>query len=215
MEDLKSHLKDISEIRTLMERSTKFLSLSGLSGVSAGICALVGAGVAWNWLTARGWHADEAFSAGTYLYALRGLEWDFVQFFFLDAGLTLVLALATAMFFSLRMARKKGLPIWNKTALNLGINMAIPLVAGGLLCLIQLYHGVFGWIASTTLLFYGMALLNASKYTLPEIRWLGVSEIALGLACAFLPGYGLHFWAIGFGLLHIVYGIVMYMRYER
>lgn len=215
MEDLKTHLKDISEIRTMMERSTKFISLSGLSGVSAGICALIGAGFAWSWLSARGWESGEPFHAGEYLYAMRGVEWDFVKFFVLNAGLTLVASLGLAMLFSVRLAKKRNLPIWNKTALNLGISIMIPLVAGGLLCLIQLWHGVYGWVASTTLIFYAMALLNASKFTLPEIRWLGISELVLGLACALMPGYGLHFWALGFGLLHILYGIIMYVRYER
>jgi hypothetical protein len=94
------------------------------------------------------------------------------------------------------------------------INLSIPLVAGGLYCLILLNYGWFGMIAPTTLIFYGLALLNASKYTLEEIRWLGISEIVLGLIGCFFIGYGITLWVLGFGILHIIYGLVMYVRYE-
>ena len=204
MDEIKDHLKDISEIRGLMERSSKFLSLSGLSGVSAGICALIGAAIAWSKL------------GGYYIPGLRGeLSLDFMLFFLLDAGIVLVAALGTAIFFSTRMARKKGYPVWNGTARQMILSMMIPLGAGGVFALIQLSHGVFGWLAATTLIFYGLALLNGSKYTLPEIRLLGLSEIFLGLICAYFIGYGFIFWILGFGVLHIVYGIVMYLKYEK
>jgi hypothetical protein len=44
---------------------------------------------------------------------------------------------------------------------------------------------------------------------------LGICEIGLGLIASIYMGYGLLFWAVGFGVLHIIYGIVMYMKYER
>jgi len=68
-------------------------------------------------------------------------------------------------------------------------------------------------VAPLTLIFYGLALVNASKYTLSEIRSFGIAEIVLGLIAMAFIGYGLLFWAIGFGLLHIIYGIIMHVRY--
>ena len=156
-----------------------------------------------------------------------GAQWEYMRsvrpklnmsierFFMLDAGIVLITALLLATFFSLRKARQKDLPIWNKTAQYVMISMAIPLIAGGLFCLIQASQGIYRWISATTLLFYGMALLNASKYTLKEVQLLGLSQMLVGLVCAMLPGYGLYFWALGFGLLHIIYGIVMYLKYDR
>jgi hypothetical protein len=94
-------------------------------------------------------------------------------------------------------------------------NLLVPLAAGGVFCIALLYHGIIYLIAPATLLFYGLALLNASKYTLSEIRWLGITEMLLGLTASIIPGYGLLVWAIGFGILHIIYGMVMYLRYER
>ncbi|HMI66070.1 MAG TPA: hypothetical protein VK517_08550, partial [Cyclobacteriaceae bacterium] len=72
----------------------------------------------------------------------------------------------------------------------------------------------FGIVAPSFLIFYGLALINASPNLYEEIRYLGYSEILLGLLCAVLPNYGLLFWAIGFGLFHILYGAVMYKKYD-
>lgn len=206
MENLREHLRDISEIRTMMENQTKFLSLSGLSGICAGICALIGGGVAW-------WYLGEPL--GLTHSGRIYIDLNTIVFFFLDAGLTLTAALSLALFFSYRMAKKKDLPFMNDTAFKVLVNLAVPLVAGGILATIQVYHGIGQFVPSTTLIFYGLALLNASKYTFPEIRYLGLSELFLGLICAFFWQTGLIFWMVGFGLLHIIYGAVMYYKYER
>ena len=115
----------------------------------------------------------------------------------------------------MRKAKRKGLPVWDSTAKRLLLNLLIPLATGGLFCLVLLYHRQVGMIAPATLIFYGLALLNASKYTLNDIRYLGILEIIIGLIASVYIGYGLLFWAVGFGVLHIVYGIVMYSKYEK
>jgi predicted lysophospholipase L1 biosynthesis ABC-type transport system permease subunit len=209
MEDIKEHLKDIQEIRAMMERNSKFLSLSGLSGVSAGIVALAGAFAAWWYLgkTAR----YEPLGLGAH----PGSPYTIYAFFALDAGLVMLFAVGLAAFFSRRMALKKGLPLWTPTSKLLLLNLLIPLAAGGAFCLVLLMHGSIEFIPACMLLFYGMALLNASKFTLPEIRWLGISELILGLACAVWYMHSIYFWALGFGVAHIIYGAVMYYKYER
>lgn len=206
MEDIKGHLKDIQEIRAMMERNSKFLSLSGLSGISAGLVALGGAVVAW-------WHMGR--SLDVIRIPIKHTRGEIYTFLALDAGLVMVLALGLASFFSMRMAKKKNLPLWTPTSKLLLFHLLIPLVTGGAFCLILFGHGNIALIPSSMLLFYGMALLNASKFTLPEIRYLGVSELLLGLACAAWEGHGLIFWSLGFGIAHIVYGAVMYYKYER
>jgi hypothetical protein len=206
MEDLKEHLKDISEMRAMMERHSKFLSLSGLSGLSAGLCALIGAVAAWFYLGR---------SLDFIRMPVRHTREELLSFLALDAGLVMVTALALATFFSLRMARKKSIPMWTPTGKLLLINLLIPLAVGGVFCLILLWHGVIAFIPASMLLFYGLALLNASKFTLPEMRYLAITELVLGLGCAIWIGHGLVFWAMGFGIAHIVYGGVMYYKYER
>ena len=204
MDDLREHLEDISEIRQLMERHSKFLSLSGLSGISAGICGLLGA-------AAAGYLLYIDFPDRYSRLDVQVLSWKLIGL----AVLVFLAAVGSALFFSIRMAKRKDLPIWNKTAQRTLIDMFIPLLAGGLFCIVQMWHGHYLWISSATLLFYGLALLNASRNTITEIRYLAYCEIALGLLCAVWIGGSLLFWAIGFGLLHIVYGAVMYFKYER
>jgi len=205
-------LETLTEIRSLMERSSRFISLSGLSGVFAGIFALMGTAV-----VAIRYHLsftmEDYYSRATYSSGVPNGE--FFVFLFSVALLVLVASLAVCIFFTTRRARKHNLPIWDRTAQRVVWNMFIPLSAGGVFCLVLLDHGIFTLVAPATLLFYGLALLNTSKYTYPDLRYLALSEISLGLLGCFVVGYGLFFWAIGFGVLHIFYGTRMYQKYER
>ena len=199
MNDIDERLKDISEIRSLMEQSSKFLSLSGLSGVSAGIVGTAAAAVAeWRLNSATGLQGGDAPS-----------------FFFVGSIITLVLALGLAAFFSVRMTKKKGLPVWTPATKSLLINLFIPLAAGGAYCLSLLSLGLPHLIAPAMLIFYGLALMNTSKYTLPEVHYLGLCELCLGLIGSMWTHYGVILWGVGFGLLHIIYGTLMYVKYEK
>ncbi len=207
------HLEALGDIRNMMERSSRFISLSGLTGVMAGIFALAGAGMVYWYLDMMPFEDKRPY----YIAATQSSKWgmDYISFFSLVGAIILFLAVTFGILFTVRKARKKGLPVWDAVTRRLLINLAIPLVAGGIFCFGMLFHGVVGFIAPATLIFYGLALVNASKYTLNDIRYLGYCEIALGLIALFLLGFGLEFWAIGFGILHIVYGVVMYLKYER
>jgi hypothetical protein len=204
-------LHTLSEIRDLMERSSKFLSLSGLSGVFAGIFALIGAGAAHirfktDWLT------DILAPLGTYQGHSRE---DVIEFLLVDGICVLVSSLAVGILLTVRRGRKKGLTVWNGSSKRLLIAMLIPLGTGGIFCLAMLHYGFIWLVFPVTLLFYGLALVNASRFTYPEVFYMGISEIGIGCIALFLTGYSLIFWAIGFGILHIVYGLTMYNRYER
>ncbi|MCB0546357.1 MAG: hypothetical protein KDD19_02160 [Phaeodactylibacter sp.] len=212
-QEYNSHLETLNEIRSLMERSSRFISLSGLSGVAAGIWALLGAAAAYLYLGATPF-------SGRRMYYLEGVQMEnwgmsYITFFIIDGALVLALAVGSGVLFTTRKARRKGQPIWGPLTQRLLINLSLPLLAGGLFCLALFYHGLMGLIAPSTLVFYGLALINASKYTLNDIRYLGIIEAALGLIALFFLGYGLEFWAIGFGLMHILYGTFMFFKYER
>ena len=202
------YIKDITEIRSMMERSTRFLSLTGMSGVMAGIYALIGAYLAYEFFYTRG---------GREFFTTLGGNEISVNFLNLIglAILILVLAIGTAIFFSFRKAGKRGEKLWNSTARRLVINMAIPLVAGGLLILILLSKDLYGLIVPATLIFYGLALANAGKFTFEEMKSLGIIQIFLGLLAAYYMEYSLLFWAFGFGLMHVFYGIYMHLKYEK
>lgn len=124
-------------------------------------------------------------------------------------------AFISSFYLTWRRAKKQGLPLWDHTSRRLAWNMMIPLVAGGCFVLGMLRYDEWRFVAPACLVFYGLALVNASKYTLTDIRYLGYCEIILGLISLFFIGYGLYFWAFGFGVLHIVYGTSMWWKYER
>ncbi|PIQ29688.1 MAG: hypothetical protein COW63_11575 [Bacteroidetes bacterium CG18_big_fil_WC_8_21_14_2_50_41_14] len=199
------YIDDLKLIKEIMNRSSRFISLSGLSGVFAGIYALIGALLVY--LT--------VYSNQNYLqYREAILSSENIIILLVIAVVTLSLSIGTGVFFSKIKAKKDNEKLWNLQAKRLLINLFIPLIAGGILSLILLFKGYIGIIAPLTLIFYGLALVNASKYTLKEIRSLGMVEIVLGLLAAQFIGYGLIFWSIGFGILHIIYGIAMHLKYR-
>jgi len=202
---MNEHLEQLKEIRSMMERSSKFLSLSGLSGISAGICALAGA-----WYAHQKIHID-----GLYLLFDPDVRKEIVPLLLIDAILVLISALISGVFFTVRKTHKQGLSAWNSTSKRLLGTMMVPLLSGGIFCLGMLYHGFFWLCFPATLIFYGIALVNASKYTVHDTFYLGISEIVLGIVSLFLAKWNLIFWAVGFGLLHIIYGVVVYFRYEK
>lgn len=206
------HLEHLAEIRAMMEQSTRFLSLSGLAGVSTGLIALAATAFAWIYLD----YGIQSYAGREELFCdLDAIPRKYTIQLGVAAVLTLIAALGAAAFFSARKARRQGLPVWNRAGALMLAHLAVPLGAGGLFCLVLLHWGICGLIAPVTLIFYGLALLHGSKYTLDEIRWLGLTEIALGLVSALLIRQSLLFWGLGFGVLHIVYGVLMYLRYER
>jgi hypothetical protein len=131
------------------------------------------------------------------------------------AVITFISAFASAFFFTWIKSKKQGIPLWGFASYRLLINVAIPMVAGGIFCIKLIESGNFSLIAPATLIFYGLALLNASKYTYNEIRYLGISILVLGFINCWNTGYGLYFWGFGFGVLHILYGFYMWYAYER
>lgn len=198
---------EIASIKDLMERSSKFISLSGLSGIMAGIYALIGAYIGYKLV----YPVNSNFS-----YRSHYVNEPEVLFKLgLLALVILLLSIITGLWLTLRKARKNNQNVWNLSSKRLLINLAIPLLTGGILVLIMIYRGALGFIAPTCLIFYGLALIAGSHFTYTDVKWLGICEIILGLAAAIVPGYGLIFWTIGFGVLHILYGSIMHFKYDR
>lgn len=201
----KQPLEDLREIRSLMERSTRFISLSGLSGVLAGVWALAGAFV-----------AQKSINEFYYTSANPNDAYNtLVLQLLIIATIVLIGAITSAFFFTYRKAKKDNAKIWTKTSKKLLFNLSIPLLTGGIVVAILIDYHLFAFFAPFTLIFYGLACVNASHNTLTDIRYLGISVILVGLINLLFLGYGLYFWAFGFGIMHIVYGTMMYFKYEK
>lgn len=215
MSDQNHHLDTLKDIKQMMERSSRFISLSGLSGIAAGICALVGA-----WF-AKDVIDNNRYSETTLKHIGRSgdgsmsiADW-MGNALFQIAALTFIAALILAFIFTYLRSKKTNTPIWGSTARRLMVNVTVPMIAGGVYLLKLMENDAYGYIAPGCLIFYGLAVLNASKYTLSETRWLGYAEILLGIISLWNIGYGIYFWALGFGVLHIIYGVFMWWKYER
>ncbi|MBR9914070.1 MAG: hypothetical protein GYB32_04475 [Algicola sp.] len=197
----KNYLEDINEIKNMMNRSSRFISLSGLSGILAGIYALIGAFVAYYLVTnsVRGYLILDGTIFRICVAILIGVA---------------VMSVGTGIYMTTKKAKKNGEKIWDSSSKRLLINFLIPLVTGGLYILIIINQERYGHTAALMLIFYGLALINASKYSLGDIRYLGYTEVILGLICALIPSYGFWFWVLGFGIMHIVYGSIMHFKYD-
>jgi hypothetical protein len=191
-------LEALRDIRKMMKDSSKFLSLSGLSGIIAGIYALAGVYIV-NQLIKS--HPDDGY--------------NLVLSISMISATVLLLAISTAYFLSARKAKKLNQRMFDHTSKKVFWSMAVPLAAGGIFCLSLLYHQLPLMVPSAMLLFYGLALLNGSKYTMSEIKYLGVLQVGVGLVASFIPQQGLLLWAVGFGVLHIIYGSIVWSKYER
>jgi|SRR6056297_66884 len=201
MKESRDYVQDIAEIRSMMERSSKFASLSGWAGILSGVYALTGAFAAYSLFD---FNPDELFYSSPNLPAI-----------ILLAISVLILAIITAVYLSRRKARTKNENIWNATSKRLLIQMVIPLFTGGVFILLLISHGLTGLAAPLMLLFYGLALINAGEFTIPEVKIMGIIQIILGIIGTWFIEYGLILWAVGFGVVHIIYGIYMHFRYER
>jgi hypothetical protein len=199
------YISDLSDIKEMMNRSSRFISLSGLSGVFAGAFALIAVFLVYNKV-----YADQDYSN----YISAGLASESLAYLLIVATVTLLASIGTCVYLTTKETKKRNQSIWDAQVKRLIVNLAIPLITGGLIILILLLKGFIGIAAPLTLIFYGLALVNASKYTLSEIRSLGLIEIGLGLLGVQFIGYGLLFWAVGFGVMHIVYGMMMHVKYK-
>jgi hypothetical protein len=214
MQNNNSTLADLQHIKNMMERSSRFISLSGLSGISAGLCALIGAWVAKPYV-----FGQKDFIINTDAAIAQAIAEDYSiilnTYLFWIAAATFMAAFITAFVFTWLKSKKMGVPIWGFSAKKVMVNVCIPLIVGGIFIFKLLQFGTFGLVAPGCLIFYGLGLVNASKYTLAEIRYLGYAQLVLGIINIFFVGYGLYFWAMGFGIMHILYGAYMWNKYER
>jgi len=208
-------LQELKHIKNMMERSSRFVSLSGISGISAGLCALAGAWFANQKIARYNYEHSPLFNGDRGTYIFRDSSMLLTNQLFVIAILTFIAAFITSFFFTYRRSKKTNSPLWDGTTIRLFWNTVIPLAAGGLFLLRSVQLGHYELITSGCLIFYGLALVNASKYTLGEIRYLGYCELILGSINLWDRGYGLIFWATGFGVLHIIYGIIMWWKNER
>lgn len=198
---------ELAAIKSMMERSTRFLSLSGFSGILAGIYALAASGMAWYWI----YFPNSSWSAGTESLTFKDL---LNRMLMLGLG-TLIAAVGSAYLLSKKKGAGNAQPFWSPASKRFLQSLFLPVALGGFFCFALLHESAFELIPAAMLLFYGIGLVQSAQFTLGEIKNLGITQVILGLLAAFFPEYGLLCWALGFGLFHVIYGTLMYFRHER
>ena len=210
--DNKEVFSTLNEIKDLMERSSRVLTLSGMSAIFVGIYACIAAVVSY-YILGGEWLLSSGLIELPRLNVNSPYRLQLMLFF---AAFLIILCLATAFLFSYRKAKRNNRRFaFDRTAQRLLWNFFIPMAAGGILCLSLIWQQHYGLTSSIMLIFYGIALINASSYTYSNTRYLGYAELLLGLADSFVEGYALLFWTLGFGVFHIIYGFFFYLKYDR
>lgn len=210
--EFKNEIEAIHDIRRIMNRQTRFLSLSGLAGVFAGTYALIGAYAGYHMINVTN-HIDHPHDLSVKERFL--FEPHVMKFILIDALIVLLLSVVTGWFFTWKKAKKENAKIFDKTAKRALYNFAVPLATGGIFCLALLFWKSYVLLAPATLIFYGLAVFQVGKYTFDEVGYMGLIQIGLGLVGIFQPGYGFILWPIGFGVVHILYGIILWNKYDR
>jgi hypothetical protein len=206
MQDVQESISALAEIKRVMQRSERFISLSGWSGIAAGVVGLTGAYYA---------HKKIQHFQQMQIHQADACKSCLAQSLLSTAMAVLAIALFAAFTFTYVKAKKDGVPIWGHTARRLLWHTIMPIGVGGLVVIRLIQIEQYDWIVPMSLLFYGLGLINGSKFTLGTVAYLGYAELALGLIGVWIPEKGLLLWGIGFGILHIIYGIVMWWKFDR
>src|SRR6185295_8318651 len=113
MKEIQEYEKDLASIRSMMERSVKFISLTGLSGILAGLYALAGAIMAYSLLY---------YPEPPYGFEFSFIFEDMVRVkLLLTAGIVLVLSIGTGCILSMGKAKRLNVTIWNSASKQLFI----------------------------------------------------------------------------------------------
>lgn len=210
MENKSHYSEDMRTIRKIMEDSSRFLSLSGLSGIFAGLIALIGTTIACFIILNNGDilyndYLSSSSDAGTRIFRIKLL---------IDASLVLFFAVVISYYFAVKKTKAQGKKIWTQVSRRLLLNLIVPLLSGGIFIIVLIVQDQFQLIIPSMLIFYGLALVNAGKFTYNEVFYLGLAEILTGVLAGFIEGPDIFFWGFGFGVLHIVYGYFMFRKYD-
>jgi len=209
---MSQELEQLREIKSMMEKSSRFISLSGWSGVAAGTCALIGAVLAYPYVdltereTIRG------------IYRRQGYE-SIMDYFFHPltyiAIFTFIAAAISAFIFTYIKSQRQKINIWGKMTRKVAFHFLVPFITGSLFILYLTLRKDFIYVAPLSLIVYGISLFSVYKFTIHETLYLALALIVLGLSNLLFSGYSYIFWITGFGFCHIVYGVYMWYKYDR
>ena len=181
-------LSNLRYIREAMERASAFTSIPGWGGVAVGVTAVIAAIIGNGAQTWRQW-----------LLIWLG-----------EAVIAALIAFVTMV----RKARKANVSFTGGPARRFFVSYLAPVVAGGILTLLLTQRGFFAALAPMWLLLYGVSFVSSGAYSIPVVPVMGVCYMLLGIAACFF-GFAIQnaLMGVGFGGLHLVFGVVIARRY--
>jgi hypothetical protein len=171
-------------IRETMERAGAFTAMPGRGMVAVGLTAIAAVMLGPPHVGARAW----------------------LVFWLAEA--TLALAVGTVAL--VRKTRQQGLPLLSGPARRFLLAFSPPLLVGAVLTVLAVQHGLSSLLPGLWLLLYGTAVLCGGALSVRVVPLMGASFMALGMVALFAPlALGRPLMALGFGGLHVVYGILI------
>jgi hypothetical protein len=175
-------------IRETMESAAEFTAVPGWGGVAMGITALAAAFLAARQATPRAW----------------------VAVWLAEAFVAVAIAAPAAA----TKARRANSSLFSGPGRKFVLSFAPPIVVGGLLTLAMFQLGAVSALPGVWLLLYGTAIVTGGAFSVRAVPIMGLCLMALGGAALFVPAaWGDMFMAAGFGLIHMVFGIWIALRY--
>src|SRR4030095_8408252 len=181
-------MDNLRYIRETMERATAFTAVSGWGGVAIGGTAIVATVIAANQGTFKGWLA---------VWIAEGL-----------------ISLLIAGWSMDRKARAVDMPLMSGPGRKAVFSLSPPLIAGLLLTIVLVRARLTSAIPGTWLLLYGTGVVTGGMFSVPAVPLMGLCFMALGAGALFAPPELANwFMGIGFGGLHLIFGVIIARKY--
>ncbi|HWB87117.1 MAG TPA: hypothetical protein VG675_23440 [Bryobacteraceae bacterium] len=187
--EMQAHALDhLQYIRRTMERAGAFTAVPGLGGIFMGFTALAAA-----WMASR--EATAAARMGVWLSA---------------AAVALLAGIAAAS----RKSRRAGVPLFSGPGRKFVAGFVPPLLAGAVLTVVLFRAELAAFLPGAWLLLYGAGVVSGGAASVRVVPLMGMCFMLLGAAALlFSPGWNDLLLAAGFGGLHILFGIVISVKY--
>jgi hypothetical protein len=180
-------MDNLSFIRDTMERATAFTAVPGWGGAAMGVTALAAAAVA----------------------AGRPAPRDWFGVWMAEAVVAAIIGSAALI----RKSRSARTPLLSQPGRRFLLGFVPPIVVGSLLTAVLYQGGLWRALPGTWLLLYGTGVVTGGAFSVPVVPLMGLCFMAAGAAALALPAWGTAWMALGFGVLHVVFGVLIARRY--
>ncbi len=207
--------EELASIRNMMEKSSKFSNLSGLSVFFTGLLTLIAASIIYFDI---GFSYSDVEISYSQLVNNEGSKENLdqkIKLLMVIASVILIISLVILYLTASSKTKKEGIKLFNPTFQRTIKSLIVPLLSGGAFSFFLIHHQMYGLVAPATLIFYGLGLIAASRNSYEELEILGYLELVLGILASYFMGAGLLFWVIGFGLGHILFGGYLHFKYDK